>query len=137
MSDPVLDLQAALLAYLRAQPSLGAWLGDPARVYDARPAEAAYPYLAFSRVEAQAIGGIGPEVTEQTLSLIAVSRFDGTEEAKAIAGELRVLLDQAELSLTGNHLVSLRVVFVDVFRAADQRTVYAVVRLRAVSESLS
>ena len=132
-TDPVLDLQAALLVYLRGQASLAVWLGAPARVYDQPPTEVLYPYVTFGRVSAQSIGGVGTEVTEQVLNLMCVSRFGGSEEAKAIAAELRVLLDGAALDLAG--LVSLRVSYIDVFRAADQRTTYALVRLRAVTEA--
>jgi hypothetical protein len=134
MSDPVLDLQAALLDYLRGQASLALWLGTPARVYDQLPAGVIYPYITFGRTGTQSIGGIGPEVTEQVLTLTCVSRFGGSEEVKAMAAELRVLLDGAELTLDTQHLVSLRVSYIDVFRAADQRTTYGLIRLRAVTE---
>lgn len=134
MSDPVLELQAALIAWLRGQGVLQTWLGDPVRFYDQLPQAVEYPYVTFGRVTAQSIGGLGAEVTEQTLNLLCVSRHAGTEEVKAMAGALRELLDGAELSVAGQHLVSLRVVFVDVFRAADNRTIYGVVRIRAVSE---
>lgn len=136
MSDAVLDLQAALLAYLRAQPSLSVWLGTPARVYDQPPAGVVYPYVAFGRTSAQAIGMTGGAVTEQALTLTCVSRFGGSEEAKAIAAELRVLLDDAELALDGHRLASLRVSYVDVFRSSDMRTTYALVRVRAVTEAI-
>ena len=128
----LLDLQAGLLAHLRGQVSLAVWLGAPARIYDQPPAEVAYPYVSFGRVSAQSIGGVDAEVTEQALNLMCVSRFDGSEEAKAMAAELRVLLDGASLEVAG--LVSLRVTYVDVFRSADQRTTYALVRVRAVTE---
>ncbi|MCR6658569.1 MAG: DUF3168 domain-containing protein [Asticcacaulis sp.] len=133
MSD-LLDLQAGLLAWLRGQSSLAVWLGSPARVYDQVPAGVVYPYVSFGRVSAQSIGGVDAEVTEQAINLMCVSRFDGSEEAKAMAAELRVLLDGAALEIAG--LVSLRVTYVDVFRSADQRTTYALVRLRAVTEAV-
>ena len=133
MSD-FLDLQAALLTYLRGAPSLQTWLGNPARVYDAVPQAAVYPYVGFGRVTASPAGGVGPSVTEQVVTLTCVSRFDGSEEAKAIAAELRLLLDDAELSLNSTQLLSLRVSFVDVFRASDLRTTYALVRVRAMTE---
>jgi hypothetical protein len=41
--DPVLELQAALLAYLRGQASLAVSLGEPARVYDQPPVDVVYP----------------------------------------------------------------------------------------------
>lgn len=129
----LLDLQAGLLAYLRAQASLAVWLGSPARVYDQPPTGVLYPYVSFGRVSAQSIGGVDAEVTEQALNLMCVSRFDGSEEVKVMAAELRVLLDGASLEVAG--LVSLRVTYVDVFRSADQRTTYALVRVRAVTEA--
>ncbi|MDI7775383.1 DUF3168 domain-containing protein [Asticcacaulis sp. EMRT-3] len=134
--DPLRDLQAAILNWLTGQASLSVWLGTPARIYDQPPAEPVYPYVTLGRVQAQAIGGVDCDLTEQTLSLLCVSRFGGSEEARAMAGELRVLLDGAALTLTDQALVSLRVSFIDVLRAADRRTTYALVRLRAVSEPL-
>lgn len=132
--DPMRDLQGALMAFLRAQDSLNVWLGTPPRVWDQPPAEVMYPYVTFGRGQMQEVGGNDGEVHEQSLSLMCVSRFGGAEEARAVAGELRVLLDGAGLSLSDQVLCSLRVVFVDVFRAADLRTSYALIRLRAVSE---
>ncbi|HEX7799246.1 MAG TPA: DUF3168 domain-containing protein [Asticcacaulis sp.] len=132
--DPMRDLQGALLAFLRAQDSLTAWLGTPPRVWDQPPGEPVFPYVTFGRGRMQAIGGVDAEVAEQTLNLMCVSRFGGAEEARAVAGALRALLDGAALSLSDQVLCSLRVVFVDVFRAADMRTTYALIRLRAVSE---
>ena len=132
--DPMRDLQGALMAFLRAQDSLSVWLGTPPRVWDQPPAEVIYPYVTFGRGQLQDIGGNAADVTEQTLNLMCVSRFGGAEEARAVAGELRALLDGAGLSLSDQVLCSLRVVFVDVFRAAELRTSYGLIRLRAVSE---
>jgi len=132
--DALRALQKGLLAYLKAQPSLRVWLGETVRVYDEVPPEVVYPYVRLGRAEARPVGGLGPEATEQVLTLMAVSRFAGTEEARAIAAELRVLLDQAELSLEGQHVVSVRVTYVDVFRSSDRYSVHGLVRLRVVSE---
>lgn len=121
-------VQKALLAYLRAQPGLE-------RVYDERPEAVVYPYVAFGRTTVQPIGCVGAEVTELTLNLMCVSRFGGTEEAKGLAEAVRAALDEAELALDAGRLANLRVSFVDVFRAADLRTVYGLVRVRAVVEA--
>jgi hypothetical protein len=91
--------------------------------------------VTLSRVEARPLGASGDEITEQIVTLSCVSRFYGTEEAKAVAAELRVILDQAQLTLEGNRLANLRVSYVDVFRGTDQRTIYGLVRVRAVTES--
>lgn len=121
-------VQKALLAHLRAQPGLE-------RVYDERPEAVVYPYVAFGRVTAQPIGCVGSEVTELTLNLMCVSRFGGTEEAKEMAETVRGAVDEAELVLEAGSVANLRVSFVDVFRAADLRTVYGLVRVRAVVEA--
>ncbi|MCP6374063.1 DUF3168 domain-containing protein, partial [Klebsiella pneumoniae] len=72
--------------------------------------------MLVDRVEAQPFGGVGVAATEQAVTLRVVSDFDGTEEARAIASELRVALDQAQVPLDSHHLVSLRVTYLDVFR---------------------
>jgi hypothetical protein len=95
------------------------------------------PYVILGRVQAQGIGGVNVsagEVTEQSLTLMITSRFGGSEEVKGIIAALRGLIDQADVMLTDHHLVSLWVSFVDVFRSADQLTIYGVVRVRAVTE---
>lgn len=136
MSDAVLDVQAALIAYLRGQVALQAWLGNPVRVYDQLPRGVVYPYVTFGRVTAQAIGGVGAEVTEQVVNLMCVSRYEGTAEVKAMVAALRGVLDEAGIEVEGQHLVSIRVLYVDVFRAVDNRTIYGLVRLRVVTEAV-
>ncbi|UDF03230.1 DUF3168 domain-containing protein [Asticcacaulis sp. AND118] len=134
--DPLRDLQKGLIAHLKAHTPLKTWLGATVRVHDVVPPEPIYPYVLVDRVEAQPFGGIGVDATEQVVTLRVVSDFDGTEEARAIASELRVALDQAQVALDDQHLVSLRITYLDVFRGAD-RTVYGLVRLRAVTERIA
>lgn len=133
--DPLRDLQKGLIAYLKDHAPLQTWLGAQVRIHDAVPPEPVYPYVLVDRVEAQPFGGVGVAATEQAVTLRVVSDFDGTEEARAIASELRVALDQAQVPLDSHHLVSLRVTYLDVFRGAD-RTVFALLRLRAVTEPI-
>jgi hypothetical protein len=135
--DPERALSAALLAHQRADPTLPALLGSPPRVYDEPPPDPVYPYLAVGRVESRPWGGVEAEGIEQVVTLTCVSRYGGAEEAKAVAGAVRAVLDDAELPLADNHLVSLFVTYADVFRAADWRSTYGVLRLRAVTEPLT
>ncbi|MFT4089275.1 MAG: DUF3168 domain-containing protein [Asticcacaulis sp.] len=133
--DAFRALQKGLLVFLKNQPSLRVWLGAVPRIYDAVPPEPVYPYVRIGRAEARSVGGQGPEATEQVVTLTAVSRFAGTEEARAIAAELRLLLEQADLILEGQHVVSVRVTYVDVFRSTDRYSVHGLVRFRVVSEA--
>ena len=127
-------VQKALLMRLRARASLQARLGVPARIYDELPGEPVTPYVAIGRVQVRDIGGVGGAVDEQVLSLHCVSRFGGTEEVKAIIADLRDALQDVALAVDGGHVVSVGVIFADVFRAADLRSVYGVVRVRIVVE---
>ena len=135
--SPDLALQRALLDHLRADPSLGALLGDPPRVHDEPPKDRIYPLVMFGRAETRPWGGLDGEGIEHALTLTCLSRFDGTEEAKAIIAALRARLHNAELTLDGHRLVNLRVTYCDVFRGADSRLIQGVARVRAVTEPLS
>jgi hypothetical protein len=130
----MIALQKALLAYLKSQSGLQARLGTPARIYDELPSEPVTPYVALGRAQVRNIGGVGGAVDEQLLTLHCVSRFGGTEEVKAIVEALRTALQDAVLILEAGQVVSISVVFVDVFRAADLRSIYGVMRVRIVTE---
>jgi hypothetical protein len=134
--DPERALTGAIFAYLRADHGLATVLGDPPRVYDAPPPDPIYPYLTLSRGQAKPWGGVEGEGVEHALTLTALSEFDGLEEARQIGALVRASLDEAALTLADHRLVNLRVSFVDVFRAADWLSSFAVLRLRAVTEPL-
>ncbi len=133
-------LTAALLARLRADAGVAA-SGIGPRVHDQPPADPGYPYLVLGRSDARPFGGGGGEGAtgeglEVAFALTCVSRFQGTEEAKAVNAAVRACLHDASFPLTDWRLVNLQVRFSDVFRAADWRSTYGVVRLRAVVEPL-
>ena len=133
--SPDLALQKALLEHLRTDETLTALLGDPARIHDEPPAQRVWPLVVFGRAQTRPWGGLDGEGLEHVLTLTCLSRFDGTEEAKAVVAALRARLHNAELTLDGWRLVNLRVTYGDVFRAADGKTVQGVIRLRAVTEA--
>ncbi len=134
--DPERALVGAILAHLRADATLAAALGAPPRIHDAPPQGPVYPYLTLGHGQSRLWGGVEGEGVEHTLTLTVLSRFQGLEEARTIAGLVRASLDDAALALADHRLVSLRVTFVDAFPAADWRLRFAVMRLRAVTEPL-
>jgi len=131
--DPLRSLHKGLIGHLQNHAPLKTWLGDPVRIHDAVPPDPIYPFVRIDRTEAQPFGGVDTDATEQVVTLRILSEFDGSEEARAIASELRVALDQAQIVLEDQYLISLRVTYVDVFRGAD-RMIYGLVRLRAVTD---
>jgi hypothetical protein len=135
MSDHEGALQKALIAWLRDDGAIKALLGEPARIWDQPPERPLFPHLRIGRCESRPVGADGCGV-EQALTLSCVSRFAGTEEARAICAAVRTRLHDAALEGDGVRTVSLRVTFVDVFRSPDLRRTYAVIRLRAVTEDI-
>lgn len=131
--DPERALQAAMISRLRAEPALTAALGGT-RVYDEPPEDPVYPYVAVGRMESRPLKADGGGL-EHRVTLTCVSRFGGVEEAKAAVGAARLSLDDAFLDLEGHRLVSLQATYSDVFRASDFRTVFGVLRFRAVTEA--
>ena len=138
ISDPDRALVASLLTTLSNAPLLAGLTG--AAVHDQPPAVPAYPYLLIGRTESRPVGGRAPDgaaaAVEHVLTLTALSRFEGSEEARAIAAAVRATLHNARLPLDGWNLVSLRVVFVDIYHGTDGITVLGLIRVRAVTEPL-
>ncbi len=130
-----LALQKALIAHLAADETLQALLGSPARISELAAAPAELPHLLVGRSDSRPVRADGGGV-EHGLTLTAVSRFRGSEEAKAILGAVRVRLNGATLEADGVRTVSLGVAFADVFPAADGHRTFAVLRVRAVTEEI-
>ena len=135
MSAHELALQKALIAHLKADGAVAALLGEPGRIWDAAPKDAAFPHLLIGRCESRPLGADGGGV-EQAMTLTVVSRFRGTEEAKAVLAAVRVALTDAVLEADGVRTVNLRVTFADVFPGADGARTFAVLRVRAVTEEV-
>ena len=135
MSAHEMALQKALIAHLKSDVAVQGLLGEPARVWDAAPAGAAFPQLLIGRSESRPLGADGGGV-EQALTLTVVSRFRGTEEVKAVLAAVRAALNDADLEVDGVRTVSLGVSFADVFPGADGARTFAVLRVRAVTEEV-
>lgn len=128
-----LALQKALIAHLKADATLDVLLGG--RVWDQPPEEPEWPYLLVGRSESRPLGADGGGM-EHVLTLTCVSRFRGTEEARAVLAAVRVRLDDAAVEADGIRTVSLGVRFADVYPAADRARTFAVLRVRAVTEEI-
>lgn len=129
MTDPLAAMVKAVVAILSGDAAVKALCGDPVRVWGVAPRGGAVPHLVIGGGRWRE-GAAGFEVE---MSLTAVSRFDGQEEARAIAGTVRNALSGAVLSadgMTGRAQVR----GVEVFAGADRKHAYGVVRLRAVME---
>lgn len=134
-------LQVAVLARLVSEASLQPLLGNPPRIYDEPPLDLVYPFITLGSSQTRPYGGlvdpVGLEATEHAISLTIASVSGGTEEVKTLLGLVRLALHGVALTLEDHRLINLRVTFADVFRAADWRSTYGVLRLRAVTEPIN
>lgn len=129
MTDPLAALVKAVVAAVSGDAAVRALCGDPVPVFDVAPRGGAAPHLVIGRGRwSEGAGGFDVE-----LSLTAVSRFDGQEEARALAGAVRAALEGRTMVADGlSGLASVR--DVEVFSGPERRHAYGVVRIRAVME---
>jgi hypothetical protein len=126
-------LQAGLIAWLKADAALTALVGQ--RVWDRAPEAAACPHLLIgegsSRPLAADVGAV-----EHRLTLVCVSRFAGTEEARAVVAAARARLHEAAVSVVGLRIVSLRSTGAEMRRSGDGARTYGRLSLRVVTEAI-
>jgi len=135
MSDVSFDLQRAIYARLRGDDELKTLLGDPARIYDAPPVDAVFPYLTIGETRQRPIAGIDG-AAEHDLRIYAFSKYAGRSEVKRIISAVYDALQDSELALNDHSLISLRFVFSDAFARQDGESFSAVTRFRAVTQPI-
>lgn len=127
-------LQQAIYATLSTDDGIKDVLGDPPRVFDAPPRDAAFPYCVIGDDQASDWSTSTEAGSEHIVQVHVWSRANGRREAKLVADAVQAALDGAELSVTGQALIDLRWLDANVAREADGETVRAALRFRAVLE---
>ena len=131
-----LALQSAVFAALSANADISTLTGGTPRVFDDVPPATPYPYVSFGQT-VERDWSTGTETGhEHTLTLHVWSRAPGRAQVHQIATLIQSTLHEAALALSGHHLVNLRHEFTDARREPDGETYRALVRFRAVTESL-
>lgn len=126
-------LQKAVYARLAADAPLAAEIGTPPRIYDAPPADAAFPYIVLGEGHAAPLAG-HEAASEHDVRIGIVSRHAGRRDIRRIADRLYDALHDADFPVEGHRLVNCRFVFADAFRRGETHTHTGAVRFRAVIE---
>ena len=132
-AGPDAAIAAALVEALKAAPAVSALVS--ARVHADPPRYPVYPCVSLGRQESRPFGP-DADGLEHLLTVTCASKFGGPEEARAVTAAVRAALHNAPLSVAGRRLVTLRVTYADVFRAADRELSLGVLRVRAVTEAV-
>ena len=130
------DLQTAVYTALAADGALTTLLGG-AKIYDAPPQDAAFPYLAIDQIQIRDWSTGTEPGAEHMVMLHVWSRHAGKMQVHEIADAARAALDGALLSLEDNRLVNLRHQYSELKRDPDGETHHGVLRFRAVTEPLA
>lgn len=130
MNDPSLELQAGIVAALKAPGALPSVVGG--RVYDAPPTNATFPYLTLGdcQVLPDKAGCIdGVEVYPQ---IDVWSRAVGYPEAKTITKAVLAALDEQPITAAGFNVVVFEFQSVQYLRDPDGRTRHAAITFRGL-----
>jgi len=134
MSSASWGLQTAIFAALSVDTNVKSVLGDPPRIYDEVPRNAAMPYLVIGDGKENDWSTSTDTGTEHVLILHIWSRARGRKESKTVAATVRDALDDADLALTGHSLIGIKHQSSEFLRQTDGQTYHAVMKFRAVTE---
>jgi hypothetical protein len=129
------NLQRALFAHLSADAGLKEEIGDPARIFDDPPPDAAFPFVVIGESRSEGVAG-ADDLLAHDVRLAVHSHYAGRKDVKRVLDRLYDALNDADFAIDGARLVSLRFIFSDVFRR-DADTFSGVARFRAVTEKAS
>lgn len=129
-----LELQASILARLKAWPSLRAISGD--KVFDRVPPETSAPYVEIGhfddhRDDVECVSGRRIYVTIHTWSNYSTSR----KEAAEMADSVEIALNEASLTLPSHRLISIDHLRTQVFQDLDGIHYHGVVEFIARTEA--
>lgn len=134
-SDSLWALQAAVFTALTGDATLQGLIGNPARVYDAVPQDAVFPYAVIGQVSGKPWDTKTSDGMEAVLEVHTWSRYAGMKEAKDIMAAVTAVLDDQALSVAGHTLVNLRFESSQTSLENDGITRHGVQKFRAVTQA--
>jgi hypothetical protein len=128
------DVLAALMDALRANAGVKAALGDPVRIFDDRPAGAAFPHAVIELGVSRPADSAGVQALEQEIAIEVFSRRAGKSEALSALAAMREALHDADIEITGRQVVLIQALSAQASRL-DPQTIRGVLRLRVLTEA--
>jgi len=119
---------------LSADVAVRMHLGAEPRLYDHIPSDPIYPYLTYGPIRSEDISADGAEIFSHTLNLHVWSRYSGRAEVLAALSCVTTALTASALTLDGAHQVLTNILYTDIFRAPDRRTLHGLLRLSITTE---
>ncbi|WP_409433484.1 DUF3168 domain-containing protein [Litorimonas sp. RW-G-Af-16] len=136
VSSNATKLAKLVHAVLSADQTLQTLLGDPPRLYDAAPEDPVYPYLTYGPLRSSDDSGDGVSLSNHQMSLHIWSRYAGRAEVFTLLSHVENALLSARGQSSENARISrATVIYADVMRATDGRTLHGLLRLSLTLET--
>ncbi len=124
------DLAKAVHGRLAGHTGIHAVLGDPPRLYDSPPEDPVFPYLTYGDMRSEDLSGDGIGVMTHAFSLHLWSRYAGRSEVLDCVTLVAGALSSEPLPLEGGEVGLPIILYTDVLRAADGRTLHGLIRVK-------
>lgn len=128
-------VQDAIYAALSGSAALQALIGNPARLYDHVPENAAFPYVELGEVNARRFDSASRSGLDCALTLNVWSRYQGRREAKQILDAIYGVLHDGGLSIAGNAHVLTVFQSAETKRDVDGLTYHGIVKYRVIVQA--
>ena len=135
MSLTTLDIARALQIALSTDSDVRSVLGDVPRLYDYLPEDPLFPYLTYGPMRTVDIGGDEVALHSHILTLHVWSCYGGRAEAINILRAVSQVVLTRAFELGDIHLVRRHILYSDILRAPDGRTLHGLLRLSITTDS--
>ncbi len=132
MSDPALELQAAIVGALKG--NIGAAVGS--KVYDQVPTAPIFPYVTIGDCQVLPDKADCIDGAEVSLQIDVWSRAVGYPESKTIAAAVLSKLDDKPLSVSGHDVIVFQHQSTNYLRDQDGLTRHAAISFRSLIQPL-
>ena len=129
------DIARALQIMLSTDSGVRAVLGDVPRLYDHLPDKPVFPYLTYGPMRTVDISGEEAVVQTHVLTLHVWSRYGGRAEVMEIIQAITQAVNHRDFDLGAAHLVRQHILYSDIMRAPDGRTLHGLIRLSFTTDN--
>lgn len=129
--DDSYQVQAALVALLKADPALNALVG--ARLFDVAPQDTAFPYCEFGDALGEPFDGVAMSGWESVVTLHTWSRAAGRGECLRVLAAINDAVHDRQLSLSSSNFVNGRLLSQRTIPNGDQETTHGIQQFRFVT----
>lgn len=126
----ILDVQEAIYSLLSTDSTLLAMVTG---VYDHTPQDTAFPYVTIGEAECRDVSNLAASGVEANFGIHIFSREAGHKETHQIMERIYTLLHNTSPAVSGQTVVSMRIISADVMLERDGFTYRGMMKLRVVT----